>query len=68
MSVSKFCNSGDSATAATVNAGTIIGLTLSQIANVFLRRDRANKMGGDTDLRVKIGQRCRSCWSGRCGK
>jgi hypothetical protein len=47
MSVSKFGNSDDSDTTPTSSVGTSIGLTISQIANLFLRRDGGNKVSGD---------------------
>jgi hypothetical protein len=48
MSVSKFGNSSDSDT--TITTSTSVGLTLSQIANLFLRRDGGNKMKGSIDM------------------
>jgi hypothetical protein len=50
MNVSKFGNSGDSDTATTASASTGVGLTISQIANLFLCRDDGNKGNGDIDM------------------
>jgi hypothetical protein len=43
-------NNSDSNSTTTASAGTSVGLTVSQIANLFLRRDGENKMSGDIDM------------------
>lgn len=50
MPVDKFGNSGGDENISTTNVSTSIGLTLSQIVNVFLRRDGGNNAIGHLDM------------------
>jgi hypothetical protein len=48
--VSKSADSGDDSSSDSTAVYSSIGLTISQIANLFLRRDGGNKVSGDIDM------------------
>ena len=50
MPVNKFGDSGDDTVIFTTNTSSTIGITLSQINNIFLRRDGANNATGDLNM------------------
>jgi hypothetical protein len=50
MPVDKFGDSGDDNAIFTTKASSSIDLTLRQINNIFLRRDRANNATGDLNM------------------